>query len=50
MKSFLKKILVDFICFVLTTILLTPTIIYLKKINPVVINKRDKKLVLINDI
>lgn len=50
MKSFLKKIIVNFICVILTTILLTPTIVYLKKINPVIIDKRDKKLELINDI
>ena len=50
MKSFLKKIIVNFICVILTTILLTPTIVYLKKINPVVIDKRDKKLELINDL
>ncbi len=50
MKNFLKKILVNFICVVLATILLTPTIVYLKKINPVVIDKKEKKLVLINDI
>jgi len=50
MKNFFKKILVNFIWIVLTTILLTPTIVYLKKINPVVIDKRIKKLVLINNI
>ena len=50
MKNFFKKILVNFIWIVLTTILLTPTIVYLKKINPVVIDIRDKKLELINDL